>query len=266
MWVTLQSRDLCHHQTSLFIKTDSVLERQKLAVCTVQLQLHLIPLCEHFGPHATHTPFNIEKERDVTICPSSPGFNVRYRSMLESIGSHYLSSVTYLNCYGCDCFRRPGQLCVFSQVAEKKCLASPNKDISPSNKSMLTVCLHRLGDSPTLWFLIRHMMRRRKIGIWAQACCMGQTDLIVFAFHLPALMETILIHASHCHPSSKPSQVENTCISHSYFNKPQQLPYKDGRLYFLCWLNRMVTRFLQWKRKMMEEIIRRPTFALYFMK
>lgn len=57
---------------------------------------------------------------------------------------------------------------------------------------------------------------------------MGQTDLIVFAFHLPALMETILIHASHCHPCSKPSQVENTCISHSCFNKPRQLPYKDG--------------------------------------
>lgn len=64
---------------------------------------------------------------------------------------------------------------------------------------------------------------------------MGQTDLIVFAFHLPALMETILIHALHCHPCSKPSQVENTCISHSYFNKPPQLLYKDGeRLYFLC--------------------------------
>lgn len=64
---------------------------------------------------------------------------------------------------------------------------------------------------------------------------MGQTDLIVFALHLPALMETILIHALHCHLRSKPSQVENTCILHSCFNKPRQLPYKDeGRLYFLC--------------------------------
>ena len=63
----------------------------------------------------------------------------------------------------------------------------------------------------------------------------GQTDLIVFAFHLPALMEPILIHVSHCHPCGKPSQVENTCISHSYFNKPRQPPYKDARrLYFLC--------------------------------
>lgn len=121
---------------------------------------------------------------------------------------------------------------------------------------MLTVCLHRLGDSPTLWFLIRHMMRRREIGIWAEDCCMGQTDLIVFAFHLPALMETILIHASHCHPCSKTSQVENTCISHSCFNKPWQLPYKDGgRLYFLCWLNRMSTQLPQWKQKM-EKIIK----------
>lgn len=132
---------------------------------------------------------------------------------------------------------------------------------------MLTVCLHRLGDSPTLWFLIRCMMRRRKIGIWAEDCSIGQTDLIVFAFHLPALMKTILIHASHCHPCGKPSQVENTCISHSYFNKPRQLPYKDvERLYFLCWLNRMSTRLPQWMHKMMEKIITHYTFALYFMK
>lgn len=165
-----------------------------------------------------------------------------------------------------------GQLCVFPrpsfiEVQKRRRLASANKEISPPNKSTLTVCLHRLGDSPTLWFLIRHMRKRREIGIWAEDCCMGQTDLIVFAFHLPALMETILIVASHCHPCSKPSQVENTCISYSYFNKTQQLPYKDaGRLYFLRWLKRMSTRLLQWKLKMMEEIIRRYTFALYFMK
>lgn len=107
-------------------------------------------------------------------------------------------------------------------------LASPNKDISSANKSMLTVCLHRLGVSAALWFLIRHMMRRKEIGIWAEDCCMGPTDLIVFAFHLPALMETILIRVSHCHLGSKPSQVENTCISHSYFNKARQRPHKDG--------------------------------------
>lgn len=146
-------------------------------------------------------------------------------------------------------------------------LASPNKDISPPNKSMLTVCLHRLGDSPAIWFLIRHMMRRREIGIWAEDCCMGQTDFIVFAFHLPALMETILIYSPHCHPCSKPSQVENTCISHSYFNKPQQLLYIDGeRLYFLCWLNWLSTSLLQRKQKMMKTIIKLYIFALYFMK
>lgn len=43
-------------------------------------------------------------------------------------------------------------------------LTSCNKDVSHQNKSMLTVCLPRLGDFPTLWFLIRHMMR--KMGDW----------------------------------------------------------------------------------------------------
>lgn len=119
----------------------------------------------------------MEKERDVTICPSSPGINVRYRSIPESIGSHYLSSVTYLNCYGCDCLQSPGWLGVsprsfFIEPEKRRRLVSPNKDTSLPNKSMLTVCLHRLGDSPALWFLIRHMMRRRAIGICEGDCCM----------------------------------------------------------------------------------------------
>lgn len=66
-------------------------------------------------------------------------------------------------------FRLPS--CI--ELEKQRCLASPNKDISPLNKSMLTVCLPRLGDSPTLWFLIRHVMRRGEIGIWAEDCCMG---------------------------------------------------------------------------------------------
>ena len=41
-------------------------------------------------------------------------------------------------------------------------------------------------------------MKREEIGIWAEDCGIGQTDLIVFAFHLPALMEVILIGKSPC--------------------------------------------------------------------
>lgn len=186
----------------------------------------------------------MEKRRDVTICPSSLGFSVQYRSVLKSMGSHYLSSVTYLNCYGCGCFRSLGQLCV-----ERRRLASPNKDISPLNKSMLTVCLHRLGDSPTLWFLIRCMMRRREIGIWAEACCMGPGWFDCVCISSASIDGNDFDPRSALSPSSGPSQVENTCISHSYFNKPLQPPYKDGRLYFLCWLNRMSTRLLKMKRE-----------------
>lgn len=43
-------------------------------------------------------------------------------------------------------------LVIFYTTGERRCLASPNKDISPLSKSILTVCLHRLGGSPTLWF------------------------------------------------------------------------------------------------------------------
>jgi len=157
---------------------------------------------------------------------------------------------------------RPRPSSSLPQVAERRRLASPNKEISPLYKSMLTVCLHRLGHSPTLWILIRHMMRRREIGIWAAARCIGQTDLIVFAFHLPALMETFLIHASYCHPASKPSQVENACISHSYFNKPQQTSYKDGRLYiffFVDWTGCQQGFFMKTEDD-------RDIFALCFMK
>lgn len=64
---------------------------------------------------------------------------------------------------------------------------------------------------------------------------MGQTDLIVFAFHLPALMEMILIPVQYCQPYREASQVENTCISYSYFNKPKQLLYQGpGRCDVLC--------------------------------
>lgn len=62
---------------------------------------------------------------------------------------------------------------------------------------------------------------------------MGQTYLIVFAFHLPALMETILISALCCHLYCKPSQVENVCISHFYLNKSRQQLHKDGEIIFL---------------------------------
>lgn len=179
----------------------------------------------------------MEKER-VTICPSSPGINVRYRSILESIGSHYLSSVTYLSCYGCDCCQRPGRLCVipglsFIELEKRRRLASPNKEISPPNKSMLTVCLPRLGDSPTLWFLIRHIMRRREIGIWVEDCCMGLDWFDCVCISSASIDGNDFDpRASCCHPYCKPSQVENACISHSYFNKPLQPPYKDGEIIF----------------------------------
>lgn len=62
---------------------------------------------------------------------------------------------------------------------------------------------------------------------------MSQAYLIVFAFHLPALMETILISAWCCHLHCKPSQVENVCISHFYFNKSWQRLHKDGEIIFL---------------------------------
>lgn len=42
------------------------------------------------------------------------------------------------------------------------------------------------------------MAFERRLVVW------GQADLIVFAFHLPALMETILIHAPRCHPAADP--------------------------------------------------------------
>ncbi len=70
----------------------------------------------HTGPIVSKAPLNMDKEGDVTICPSSLGINVRYRSVLESIGSHYLSSVTYLSCYGCDCFQSPGPAVCRSRV------------------------------------------------------------------------------------------------------------------------------------------------------
>lgn len=41
-------------------------------------------------------------------------------------------------------------------------------------------------------------MKREEIGIWAEDCGIGQADLIVFAFHPPALMEMILICKSPC--------------------------------------------------------------------
>lgn len=60
---------------------------------------------------------------------------------------------------------------------------------------------------------------------------MGRADLIVFAFHLAALMETILITRGVVTPAENPLRWK----IHSYFNKPLQRPYKDvGRLYFLC--------------------------------
>lgn len=144
---------------------------------------------------------------------------------------------------------KPRTALCLSQVGERRRLASPNKDISPLNKSMLTVCLHRLGDSPTLWFLIRCMMRRREIGIWAEACCMGPGWFDCVCISSASIDGNDFDPRSTLSPSSGPSQVENTCISHSYFNKPLQPPYKDGRLYFLCWLNRMSTRLLKMKRE-----------------
>lgn len=41
-------------------------------------------------------------------------------------------------------------------------------------------------------------MKREEIDIWVEDCAIGQTDLIEFAFHLPALMEMILIGKSPC--------------------------------------------------------------------
>lgn len=160
----------------------------------------------HTRPLVSKASLNIyiyKKKRDVPICPSSSGISVQYWSISESIGSHYLSSVTYLNCYGCDCCQSSSQLRVFSgssfmEPGKRSRLASPNKDISSPCKSMLTACLPRLGDSPTLWFLIRHIMKREEIGIWVEDCVIGQADLIVFAFHLPPLMEMILIDKSPC--------------------------------------------------------------------
>lgn len=125
---------------------------------------------------------NTGEERDVTICPSSSDINAGYRSILESTGSHYLSSVTYLDCYGCDCAAKgPPDLDLSDFPSVIVYRSGGNRDVwrvliktyPPPNKSMLTVCLPRLGDSPTLWFLIRHIMRRREIGIWAEDCCTG---------------------------------------------------------------------------------------------
>lgn len=65
-------------------------------------------------------------------------------------------------------------------------------------------------------------------------------------------MEMILIHAPYCHLYCKPSQVENAFHIPISINLSNCL-LKMGRLYFLCWLNRMLTRFRQWKQKMMEK-------------
>lgn len=196
MWITVQSwRDLCPHQTGLFVEADSGKRDKRAALPDCVLDSysywHLFLFCECVEPHShthihlsfstlTHraTFLNMGKERDVTIWPSPPGMSVQYWSILGSIGSRYLSSVTYLNCYGYDCCRSHGWLRVSRwssciELEKQRCLSSPNKDISPLNKSMLTVCLPRLGDSPTLWFLIRHIMRRGEIGIGAEDCCMG---------------------------------------------------------------------------------------------
>lgn len=217
-WITLsRRRDLWPHQTAVFVETDSVQSRQKRCSGRLCWQLQLLtPLCV-LSTTLTHTHshkatclksvseyiYIYKKKRDVPICPSSSGISVQYWSISESIGSHYLSSVTYLNCYGCDCCQSSSQLRVFSgssfmEPGKRRRLASPNKDISSPCKSMLTACLPRLGDSPTLWFLIRHIMKREEIGIWVEDCVIGQADLIVFAFHLPPLMEMILIDKSPC--------------------------------------------------------------------
>lgn len=189
-----------------------------------------------------------------------------YRSIPGSIGSHYLPSVTYLNCYGCCCLWSLNQPCVFprSPFIERgiqRCLLSPNKDTSPpQNKSMLTVCLHRLGHSRTLWFLIRHMMSWREIGIWEKDYCIGKTDLILFAFHPPALMEMILIHAS---------QVQQRLSGGGKkINKKKPLHFTFGNIINLCQLPYKMemkcifsvdsTGCLQdrqkWKAKRMEKI------------
>lgn len=102
---------------------------------------------------------NTGEERDVTICPSSSDINAGYRSILESTGSHYLSSVTYLDCYGCDCAAKgPPDLDLSDFPPVIVYRSGGNRDVwrvliktyPPPNKSMLTVCLPRLGDSPTL--------------------------------------------------------------------------------------------------------------------
>lgn len=76
------------------------------------------------------------------------------------------------------------------------------------------------------------------------------------------------IHVSHCHPCSKPSQVENTRISHSYFNKPRQLPSKDGvEIIFSLLIEPCVDKvWLQWIQKMMEKVIKCFTFAFFLIK
>lgn len=98
-------------------------------------------------------------------------------------------------------------------------------------------------------------MKREEIGIWAEGCGFGQTDLIVFAFHLPALMEMILIGKSPCRGKCKPSQVENACISHFYFNKPLHLPYDDGKIIFSLLIELDVYKISTVKKqeKMMRE-------------
>lgn len=112
----------------------------------------------------------MEKNRDVTICPSPLGINVQYWSIPESIGSYYLSSVTYLNCYCSDCFLSPSRLChsqvILYNTGETETSGEPysNEDISSPNKSMMTVCLHRLEDSPNT--MISHQTHDEAKGDW----------------------------------------------------------------------------------------------------
>lgn len=190
MWITIYSRqDLCPHQTGLFIESDSVRGRQRSVFSTFTVRLTAARLCcVHTAGSllCTHTctrrsfitSLNVAKERDITICPSPLGINVRYRSILQSIGSHYLSPVTYLNCYGSDCFQSPGRLRVSPRSSiigqeKRRRLLSPNKDISPPTKSMLTVCLHRLGILPhydfssDTWWGEGRLAFEQRIVVWA---------------------------------------------------------------------------------------------------
>lgn len=115
------------------------IDNGQLTVCTAQLQLVTDPHPPLYSVNTQPPPHTLvylrtgltiihlhtcpcsswKGEEDVSICPSSPGINVRYRSILESIGSHYLSSVTYLNCYGCGCLPSPSRLCLYRVIPHR---------------------------------------------------------------------------------------------------------------------------------------------------